>query len=216
VAGDCLYLDSQRDRLDSWPTTPGPHGTHERYLYLPLSTSLLKVFFSKPVLLKKFQTNNKFWRKVTRCANAWAKLFHTYSRYRSTIPNTLRFANGCRYYLSILAQRDYYLAHHGAFDVNLIEYLSTNASPLVLFWRDSIYRYDFVLPFLRERFHSTTRIPRKSKPSKFDRALILLMSHPEWDDERIINELSTTAKQLAKWTMFQLARREQDRTLLES
>jgi hypothetical protein len=69
---------------------------------------------------------------------------------------------------------------------------------------------------MREQFHVATGIPDRRKLTKADRALILLLHHPEWDDVSIVNELNTTAKQLARWTTFQLARREQDLSIVNT
>lgn len=119
--------------------------------------------------------------------------------------------HGCRYYLSILTNRDYYFVHRDVFEINFIEYMTTHASPKFICWQDSSYRYRFALPFLQEAFHSETTIPRKSKIPREEQALLLLVLNPDWSDEAIVARLKTTSKQLARWSDFQLARQEQNR-----
>ncbi|MCR9117766.1 MAG: hypothetical protein NXI22_12555 [bacterium] len=123
--------------------------------------------------------------------------------------------HGCRYYLSLLTGRDYFHAHRDAFEADFVEYLVANASPEVTCWSDLVYLYDFALPFLCDKFHVATKIPRNSQATNEERALILLLTHPEWDDAIIIDKLKTTPKQFARWPMFQLARREQDRSRVD-
>lgn len=122
--------------------------------------------------------------------------------------------HACRYYLSILTKRDYYGQHQAAFRVDLLSYLAEKASPLTRCWAASSYICDVALPFMREQFHSTTGLAASRTTTKAERALILLANHPAWNDETIIAKLDTKAKQLARWPTFQLARREQDMSVV--
>lgn len=72
----------------------------------------------------------------------------------------------------------------------------------------------FSLPFLKQKFDE--EFGQTRRVGKEERALVLLLTHPDWSDERIRAELETTQKQMSRWSLYKYARIVQDRYIAES
>lgn len=112
----------------------------------------------------------------------------------------------CRYYFSMLIDRDYFLLPLPVLWRDLVQYLAEHASPnaVAFGYRSTPEISEFALPFLKEQFQQAFGIPAKLKKS--ERGLILLLKHPEWSDEQIRLVLKTTHKQMARWPWYRRAR----------
>jgi len=115
-----------------------------------------------------------------------------------------------RYYLSILTGKayDFDLVAESDFFKDLRQFLATNISPkAVEFCFDAAGEgqvSSVVLPVLVYLFHKRAGMKLNQKPTKQDRALVLLLHN--WTDAQIRDELKTTDKQMTRWSVYKLAR----------
>ena len=112
----------------------------------------------------------------------------------------------CRYYLSMLTARDYFLPPLSELWRDLVQYVAEHASPnaRAFGYKSTPEISEFALPFLKRQFEEAFGI--EARLNKEERGLILLLKHPEWSDERIRDALNTTDKQMARWSWYRRAR----------
>ena len=116
----------------------------------------------------------------------------------------------CRYYLSMLIERDYFVLPLADLWRDLTEYVVRHASPkAIAFAPHKQEMTHFAVPFLREQFNQAFGI--EGRFTKEERGMILLLKHPDWSDEQIRRAVKTTPKQIMnRWTDYRYARILQD------
>jgi hypothetical protein len=110
----------------------------------------------------------------------------------------------CRYYLSILTGRDFFDATNDEFVNGVRQYVVEHACPAAVQFCVTQGHLDFVLPFLKQQLGDEAK-----KPSKEERALVLLVQHPDWTDSEIREAVATTDKAMKRWSTFKAARAAQ-------
>ena len=115
--------------------------------------------------------------------------------------------HACRYYVSILTRADLFAMEEEEFLEAIRGYvLSRVGKKAAVFCTFDCCGLE---PFLRQQLAEFEGRPPVRPLTRQDRAVILLVKHPDWGDSRIARELPTTEKQLQRWTNFQCARRQQ-------
>jgi hypothetical protein len=111
----------------------------------------------------------------------------------------------CRYYLSIITGRDEFAAWSDEFADDAKKFVVSRTCPAASqFCNENSIQ--FLVGFFRaecERFEGTYGVRRITK---MERAIELLLQHPEWTDERIASHVPTTVKQLQRCTDFKALR----------
>ena len=100
----------------------------------------------------------------------------------------------CRYYLSIINERDYFDMTDDAFMAAIKEYIVGHTCPEAIQFCVGEYHLMFLEPFLRQQWELAEGNPNAKKLSREERALILLVHHPDWTDEKIRNVIGTTGE----------------------
>lgn len=115
-------------------------------------------------------------------------------------------AHACRYYLSLLAQQDFFDATDDEFLNSLREYIVSYACPEAVQFCVTQSHLQFVLPFLKQRCedHTVRALPKE------EHALILLVQHPDWTNREICEAIGTTEKTMKRWSTFNAARIAQE------
>ncbi|MEN6451795.1 MAG: hypothetical protein ABFC96_14995 [Thermoguttaceae bacterium] len=115
----------------------------------------------------------------------------------------------CRYYLGALIGKNEFRTSEDEFLDDLSEFIARKTSPAARMFCCTINHCTHVIDFLRREFERQTGYPAKVKETKDDRAVELLLRHPDWSDEQIAAELAATQKTMARWVRFKYARRSQ-------
>ncbi len=118
-------------------------------------------------------------------------------------------SHACRYYLSLLTGRDFFDTTDDEFLDGVREYVVSHACSDASQFCVTQYHLQFVLPFLKQQFYKLVKSVPVVKPSKEEHALILLVQHPDWIDNQILEAVGTTGKQLERWSTFSAARAAQ-------
>ena len=117
----------------------------------------------------------------------------------------------CQYYLSILTQSDQFAVWSDEFVDNVRRYVAENtcdaAAQFVDFHSIQCLAGFFRITLERAEGRYETRRARKD-----DRAIELLLNHPEWTDEQIAEQVPTTVKQLQRSSNFKVLRAVSNRT----
>jgi hypothetical protein len=107
----------------------------------------------------------------------------------------------CRYYLSLLVRRDLSDMPGSDFLSLLREYITDHTCAAAAQFCVTEGHLQFVLPFLKLQCGDDTE-----RLSKEERALVLLVQHPDWADDRIREAVGTTENAMKRWTTFNYAR----------
>lgn len=114
--------------------------------------------------------------------------------------------HACRYYLSVLVNRDFFDATDSEFLTAMKDYVVAHACPAASQFCITQGHLQFVLPFLKHLLGDKTE-----RLSNEDRALVLLVQHPDWSDDQIREAVGTTEKAMTRWSTFKYARLAQAR-----
>lgn len=110
----------------------------------------------------------------------------------------------CRYYLSMITGTDQFAAWSDHFRNDLKEFVVSQTCQQAAKVFELPAPEGSLSQFMRiawERFEGIQRRPRKE-----ERAVELLLNHPQWSDEQFVEHLQTTYKQLDRWADFRTLR----------
>lgn len=103
----------------------------------------------------------------------------------------------CRYYLSRLTHSDQFALWYDEFLANVKEFVlaeTNGAAATIPFEPWTIGEME---PLFRQAFEKV-KPSIAVKQTKLDRAVVLLLNHPEWSDRQIAEAVPTTLKQLQR------------------
>ncbi len=112
----------------------------------------------------------------------------------------------CRYYLSILTQSDQFVAWSDDFVDNVQRYVVEMTCPEAVRFCDGFHYVQFLAGFFRVVMERIAGSSDSRRVSKEDRAIEMLMNHPDWTDQQIAEQLPTTVKQLQRWSNYRVLR----------
>lgn len=116
----------------------------------------------------------------------------------------------CGYYLSMLTRQNSLALPCIELRNEIRQYVIQQSKGVsVPFLAEAGYVSHFAEPMLKLDFSATFGV--KLDLNKQERGLMLLLSHPDWVDTRIRQAVSTTEKQMARWSTYRLARLIQSR-----
>jgi hypothetical protein len=118
-------------------------------------------------------------------------------------------AHACRYYLSIILDRDFFAASDDEFLKAVQEYVISKTCAEALQFCCTHNHLQFVMPFLKQEWESVEGTSGQRRISKQEQGLILLVRHPDWTDEQIRKAVNTTEKQMKRWGIHNAARTAQ-------
>jgi hypothetical protein len=119
--------------------------------------------------------------------------------------------HACRYYLSMLLHRDFFAVSDDEFLTALQEYVVGSSCREAIQFCSSILYLQFILPFLKQAWETAEGIANQRRLGKEEQAMILLIRHPDWPNERFRQAVRTTEKQMRRWSTFNYARNSQKR-----
>ncbi len=103
----------------------------------------------------------------------------------------------CRYYLSRLTGSDQFALWQTEFLDNAREYVVAKTNGAAACFPFDAGTIGSMAPFFKDAFERSESSV-EPKQSKRDLAVVLLLHHPSWSDERIAKEAPTTIKQLQR------------------
>jgi len=107
----------------------------------------------------------------------------------------------CKYYLSRLTNSDQFSLWSDEFIANVKEFVLAETKEGAVTIPFEPWTIDCMEPLFRQAFEKTmSSIARKQ--TKQDRAVVMLLNHPEWSDEQIAEAVPTTLKQLQRNVNF--------------
>ena len=112
----------------------------------------------------------------------------------------------CRYYLSILTQSDQFVAWSDDFVNDVKRYVVKMTCPEASRFCADFHSIQFLAGFFRVVMERIEGRSDGRRVSKEDRAIEMLMNHPDWSDHQIAEELPTTLKQLQRWANYKVLR----------
>lgn len=119
-------------------------------------------------------------------------------------------SHACRYYLSVLTRRDFFDANDDEFLAGVREYVVAHSCPDASQFCVTQYHLQFVLPFLKQQYYELAEDEDDAgNLSNEEYALSLLVQHPDWTDNQIVDAVGTTEKQMKHWPTFVAARAAQ-------
>lgn len=113
----------------------------------------------------------------------------------------------CQYYLSKLTDSDQFALWDDEFCENVREFVVALTNGAAAAFPFDLYTIGFMASLLKHELEKS-RSPEPVKPSKREKAIVLLVHHPTWSDEQIAHAIPTTLKQLRRNTEY-TALREQ-------
>ena len=111
----------------------------------------------------------------------------------------------CRYYLSVLTGTDQFAAWSDDFENDVRRYVAERTSPGAGRLCDG-YSVNFLSSFFRRAWERSQGRGQQRRMTKEERAIELLLTHPDWSDQRIADSVPTTIKQLQRWTDYKSLR----------
>lgn len=115
----------------------------------------------------------------------------------------------CRYYLSMILKRDFFVASADDFVKSLQEYVVAKSCPEAIQFCCTRLHVHIVLPFLKREWEVAEGVAGERRVGKEEQRMILLVQHPYWTDEQIRRAVKTTDKQMRRWARFNEARAAQ-------
>lgn len=112
----------------------------------------------------------------------------------------------CRYYLSVITGINHFALWRDEFLSNLWEYVISRTceeAAELLGENECVSSVTGLLRRESERFEGKVANRRVKKQ---ERAIEVLLNHPDWTDEQVAAEVPTTVKQLGRWTDYQMLR----------
>jgi hypothetical protein len=113
----------------------------------------------------------------------------------------------CRYLLGMLLGRNEFRITQDEFLNDLTEYITSRTSPQAAMFCCTEHHCQFVVAFLERQFRDKIGSIKITKETKENRAMEVLLKHPDWPDEQIVAEVGATMKSVARWTTYRYARR---------
>ena len=107
-----------------------------------------------------------------------------------------------RYYLSVITGRDQFVAWDDQFIRDVREFVVSQTSKSAAQFIDDIWSIGNLASFFRRACERLEGTYDERKVKKRDKAIDLLLAHPEWTDEEIAARVPTTVKQLQRSTEF--------------
>ncbi len=117
----------------------------------------------------------------------------------------------CRYYLSIITDTDQFALWDDMFVNNVREYVVSRTCKAASRLCDNLHSLQFLAGFLRRACERCEGTYHDRRGTKQERAIELLLKHPDWSDEQIASHVPTTMKQLQRWIDFTGLRNAQKR-----
>jgi hypothetical protein len=108
----------------------------------------------------------------------------------------------CRYYLSVITGIDQFPLWCDEFTSNVREFVISKTCPAASQFCQDLHSIQFLGGFLRRAWEDTDRSEHSRRISKAEKAVELLLHHPEWSDERIAAQVPTTLKQLQRFSDY--------------
>jgi hypothetical protein len=137
---------------------------------------------------------------------------HQYLRLEMCDDRLLGGMGACQYYLSILTQSDQFVAWSDDFVNNVKRYVVKMTCPEAARFCTGIDGMQFLDGFFRVVMERIEGRSGSRRVTKEDRAIEMLMNHPDWSDQQIAKKLPTTAKQLKRWSNYKALRAAPNRT----
>lgn len=107
----------------------------------------------------------------------------------------------CRYYLSRLTNSDQFALWFDEFLANVREFVLAETKGAAATIPFEPWTVGCMVPLFRQAFEEAES-PSAGKQTKQDRAVVLLLHHPEWSDQQIAEAVPTTMKQLQRNTKY--------------
>jgi hypothetical protein len=127
---------------------------------------------------------------------------HQYLRLEMCDDRLLGGMGACQYYLSILTQSDQFVAWSDDFVNNVKRYVVEMTCPEAARFCTDLHNMQFLAGFFRVVMERIEGSSGGRPVSKEDRAIEMLMNHPDWSDQQVAEQLPTTAKQLKRWSNY--------------
>lgn len=108
----------------------------------------------------------------------------------------------CRYYLSVLTQSDQFVAWSDDFVNNVRRYLVETTCPEAAQFCAESNGIQFLVGFFRAVSERTEGKSASHRATREDRAIEMLLKHPDWTDQQIAKTVPTTVRQLQRWSNF--------------
>ncbi|MDZ4658205.1 MAG: hypothetical protein SH868_11565 [Bythopirellula sp.] len=111
----------------------------------------------------------------------------------------------CRYYISVLTGIDHFALWSNEFIDNVREFIMNETAGAAGYFQFDGYTVGFMMPFFKSQYTKRFSIAGIDS-SKSDRAVELLLRNPFWTDEQIASAVSTTLKQLQRFSGYTVLR----------
>lgn len=104
----------------------------------------------------------------------------------------------CRYYLSIITGVDHFALWSDEFGANLKELVVAESSEAAACFTFDCSSAQHFWPFVRLAYERHVGGDKRKRIKNWEKAIELLVNHPDWTDEEIAARVPTTLKQLAR------------------
>jgi hypothetical protein len=108
----------------------------------------------------------------------------------------------CRYYLSMITGVDQFTLWDDEFTSNVREFVVSKTCSAAAQFCQNLNSIQFLAGFLRRAFEGTEGRHKERRFTKAEKAVDLLLHHPELPDETIAERVPTTLKQLRRCTDY--------------
>jgi hypothetical protein len=108
----------------------------------------------------------------------------------------------CRYYLSMITRIDQFVLWENEFSSNMREFVASKTCPAASVFCQTLNSIRSLATFMRRAYENSQGRGADRRVTKAEKALELLLRHPEWSDEEIAAQVPTTLKQLRRWTDY--------------
>ena len=112
----------------------------------------------------------------------------------------------CQYYLSRITYSNQFALWNDEFLDNAREFVLEKTDGAATLFPFDIGTVEFMVSFFKHAF-AASLLCDNPKLTKQERAIVMLVHHPTWTDERIAKEVPTTTKQLQRNTDYAALRR---------
>ena len=113
---------------------------------------------------------------------------------------------GCVYYFSMLTKKDCFNLDIPELQQVIRNYIAQHFGKENAKYIYMTYWAEFILPYLKKECYQLYELDASLKFSKEERAFLLLLENPTWDDEKIRVELKTTEKAMKRWSQYNAIR----------
>jgi hypothetical protein len=112
----------------------------------------------------------------------------------------------CRYYLSMITGIDQFVLWDDEFVSNMQEFVVSKTCPAASVFCPDFHAVQFLAAFMRRAYEQSEGRGHERRVTRAERAVELLLQHPEWSNEEIAAHVPTTLKQLQRWSDFTVLR----------